>query len=58
MSTLSPNSVHSGNEKSSTTGTHIFFFPLTLEKKEKEERKSGGVAGALYSSWTKYKPTD
>lgn len=41
MSTLSPNSVDRGNEKGSTTGAHIFSFPPTLEKREKEVRRCG-----------------
>lgn len=41
MSILSPNSVGHGNKKSSTTGAHIFFFPPTLEKREKEVSRCG-----------------
>lgn len=41
ISTLSPNSLDHGNEKSSATGAHIFSFPLTLEEREKEVRRCG-----------------
>lgn len=41
LSTFSPNSVDRGNKKSSTTRSCIYFFPPTLEKREKEVSRCG-----------------